>query len=45
LPVRHAEVRGDLVSEYCAVCDDQLYILAVNRKPPRNVIVLPSKPA
>jgi hypothetical protein len=45
LPVRHAEVRGDLVSEYCAVCDDQLYILAVNRKPPRNVIVLQSKPA
>ena len=45
LPVRDAEVRGDLMSDYCAVCDDHLYILAVNRKPPRNVIVLKSKPA
>ena len=43
MPVRDAEVRGDLVSDYCAVCDDQLYILAVNRKLPRNVIVLKSK--
>ena len=32
------------MSDYCAAYDNHLYLLAVNQKPPRTVIVLQTKP-
>ena len=43
IPTRVGEERKHLMSDYCAVTGDHLYLLAVNMKPPRNVIVLQSK--
>ena len=40
---RDGEQRGQLMSDYCAVYDDQLFILAVNKQPPNTVVVLQSK--
>ncbi len=42
-PLRDGEERRYLMSDYCATYDDQLYLLAVNRQAPRNVIVLQTK--
>lgn len=44
IPTRQGEQREYLMSDYCAVADGCLFLLAVNKKPPRTVIVLQSKP-
>ena len=43
IPTATGEERKYLMSDYCAVSDDHLFILAVNMKAPRTVIVLQSK--
>jgi len=43
-PLRDGEERKYLMSDYCATFDNHLYLLAVNQKPPRTVIVLQTKP-
>lgn len=43
-PLRAGEERAYLMSDYCAVSDNHLYLLAVNQKPPSTVIVLQTKP-
>lgn len=42
-PVVEQESVGDMMSDYCATFDDDLYILAVNRRPPGTVAVLQSR--
>lgn len=42
-PLREGEERKYLMSDYCATFDDQLFLLAVNQKPPYTVIVLQSR--
>lgn len=42
-PVRDGESVQDMMSDYCATFDDQLFILAVNRSSPGTVAVLQSK--
>ena len=44
LPTREGEDRCYLMSDYCAVSDNNLYLLAVNQNAPRTVIVLQTKP-
>ena len=44
IPTRKNEQLSLLMSDYCAVFDNQLFILAVNKQPPHTVIVLQSKP-
>ena len=44
LPTRSGEQLKYLMSDYCATYDDHLFILAVNQKQPKTVIVLQSKP-
>jgi hypothetical protein len=44
IPTRSGEQLKYLMSDYCATCDDHLFILAVNQKQPKTVIVLQSKP-
>ena len=44
IPIRNGEQRKYLMSDYCAVYDGHLFILAVNQRKPKNVIVLQSKP-
>ena len=44
IPTREGEVRKYLMSDYCATFGNHLFILAVNKKRPRTVIVLQSKP-
>lgn len=43
MPTRADEERQYLMSDYCAVSGDDLFILAVNQKPPNTVIVLQSR--
>ena len=42
LPTREGEELGFLMSDYCATFADELYIFAVNQKPPHTAIVLRS---
>ena len=44
IPTRAGEELKYLQSDYCAACDNDLYILAVDRRPPHTVLVLRSKP-
>jgi len=44
IPTRDGEVLSYLQSDYCATYDNGLYILAVNRKAPRNAIVFRTRP-
>lgn len=43
IPTREGETRRYLMSDYCATHANELYILAVNREAPQNVIVLQSR--
>ena len=42
LPVRMEESRSDLQSDYCITYQDEMYILAVDRKVPRRAMVVQS---
>jgi streptogramin lyase len=44
IPTRKGEVLRYLQSDYCGVLDNEMYILAVNARPPQNVLVLRTKP-
>ena len=43
-PIQDGEVLKYLQSDYCTTWNDELYLLAVNQKPPRTVSVLRSNP-
>ena len=44
IPTRGGEESKYLQSDYCAAYDNELYILAVDRRPPHRVVVHRSKP-
>ena len=44
IPTRCGEVSKYLMSDYCVSFEDDLYILAVNAKPPQHAIIFCSKP-
>ena len=44
IPTRDGEDRKYLQADYCAVHDDELFILAVNAKAPRTALVLRTRP-